>query len=28
LDEIMKTQKDLNKILHGKAFNSLGVRVD
>lgn len=28
LDEVMKTQKELNKILHGRAFNSLGVRVD
>lgn len=27
LDEIMKTQKDLNKIIHGKSFQSLGVRV-
>lgn len=27
LDEIMKTQKELNKIIHGKSFQSLGVRV-
>jgi uncharacterized tellurite resistance protein B-like protein len=27
LDEIMKTQKELNKIIHGKPFHSLGVRV-
>lgn len=27
LDEIMKTQKDLNKIIHGKSFHSIGVRV-
>lgn len=27
LDDIMKTQKDLNKIIHGRAFQSLGVRV-
>lgn len=27
LDEIMKTQKELNKIIHGKSFHSLGVRV-
>jgi uncharacterized tellurite resistance protein B-like protein len=28
LDEIMKTQKELNQIIHGKAFQSLGVRMD
>ncbi|MFZ5970400.1 MAG: TerB family tellurite resistance protein [Bacteroidota bacterium] len=28
LDEIMKTQKDLNKIIHGRSFHSLGVIVD
>jgi uncharacterized tellurite resistance protein B-like protein len=27
LDEIMKTQKELNQILHGRAFTSLGVRM-
>lgn len=27
LDEVMKTQKELNRILHGKSFQSLGVRV-
>ena len=27
LDEIMKTQKELNKLIHGKSFHSLGVRV-
>ncbi|MBI1770670.1 MAG: TerB family tellurite resistance protein [Bacteroidetes bacterium] len=27
LDEIMKTQKQLNKILHGKEFLSFGVKV-
>ena len=27
LDEIMKTQKALNKILHGKEFWSFGVKV-
>ena len=27
LDDIMKTQKELNKIIHGKSFHSLGVRV-
>lgn len=27
LDEVMKTQKELNKIIHGKSFQSLGVRV-
>jgi uncharacterized tellurite resistance protein B-like protein len=25
LDEIMKTQRELNKIIHGKEFNSFGV---
>ena len=28
LDEIMKTQKDLNKILHGKEFLSFGVNFE
>jgi uncharacterized tellurite resistance protein B-like protein len=28
LDDIMKTQKDLNKILHGKEFLSFGVKFD
>ncbi len=28
LDDIMKTQKDLNKIIHGRSFHSLGVIVD
>ena len=28
LDEIMKTQKDLNRVIHGKSFYSLGVKVD
>lgn len=27
LDDIMKTQKELNQIIHGKSFHSLGVRV-
>ncbi len=27
LDDIMRTQKDLNKILHGKEFHSLGVKM-
>jgi len=27
LDDVMKTQKELNKIIHGKSFQSLGVRV-
>jgi uncharacterized tellurite resistance protein B-like protein len=27
LDDVMKTQKELNQIIHGKAFQSLGVRV-
>ncbi len=27
LDDIMKVQKDLNKIIHGKEFHSLGVKV-
>ncbi len=27
LDDIMKTQKELNQIVHGKSFQSLGVRV-
>lgn len=27
LDEIMKTQKELNQILHGRSFSTLGVRV-
>jgi uncharacterized tellurite resistance protein B-like protein len=28
LDEIMKTQRELNKILHGKEFLSFGVKTD
>jgi hypothetical protein len=28
LDDIMKTQRELNKILHGKDFLSFGVRTD
>ncbi len=28
LDEIMKTQKELNKILHGKEFQSYGIKMD
>ncbi|MBS1681198.1 MAG: TerB family tellurite resistance protein [Bacteroidetes bacterium] len=28
LDQIMKTQKELNKILHGREFLSFGVKVD
>jgi uncharacterized tellurite resistance protein B-like protein len=28
LDEIMKTQRELNKILHGKEFLSFGVKMD
>ena len=27
LDDVMSVQKDLNKIIHGKAFHSLGVKV-
>ena len=27
LDEIMKIQRDLNMIIHGRAFSSLGVKV-
>jgi uncharacterized tellurite resistance protein B-like protein len=27
LDDIMSTQKELNKILHGKEFHSLGVKM-
>lgn len=27
LDEVMKTQKELNQIIHGKSYQSLGVRV-
>lgn len=27
LDDIMKTQKELNKIIHGREFQSLGVRI-
>lgn len=27
LDEIMKTQKELNMILHGRSFSTLGVKV-
>ena len=27
LDDIMQVQKDLNKIIHGKAFFSLGVKM-
>lgn len=28
LDDVMKTQRELNKILHGKDFWSFGVKVD
>ncbi len=28
LDDILKTQKELNKILHGKEFLSFGVKMD
>jgi hypothetical protein len=28
LDEILKTQKELNKILHGKEFLSFGVKME
>jgi uncharacterized tellurite resistance protein B-like protein len=28
LDEIMKTQRELNKILHGKEFLSVGVKME
>jgi len=28
LDEILKEQKELNKIIHGKSFLSFGVKVD
>ncbi len=28
LDEIMKTQKELNMLIHGKSFQSVGVRVN
>jgi uncharacterized tellurite resistance protein B-like protein len=28
LDDILKTQKELNKILHGKAFLAYGVKMD
>ena len=28
LDDIMKTQRELNKILHGKEFLSFGVKMD
>src|SRR5882762_3891068 len=28
LDDILKTQKDLNKILHGKEFLSFGVKME
>jgi Uncharacterized protein conserved in bacteria len=28
LDDVMKTQKELNKILHGKEFLSFGIRSD
>jgi uncharacterized tellurite resistance protein B-like protein len=28
LDDVMKTQKELNKILHGKEFLSFGVKMD
>jgi uncharacterized tellurite resistance protein B-like protein len=28
LDDVMKTQRELNKILHGKDFLSFGVKVD
>lgn len=27
LDDVMKTQKELNQIVHGKSYQSLGVRV-
>lgn len=27
LDEVMKVQKELNKVIHGKAYQSFGVRV-
>jgi uncharacterized tellurite resistance protein B-like protein len=27
LEEVMKTQKELNKVIHGKSFQSLGVLV-
>ncbi|NBW35883.1 MAG: hypothetical protein EBR30_12845 [Cytophagia bacterium] len=27
LEEVMKTQKELNRIIHGKSFQSLGVRM-
>ncbi|MEO7988437.1 MAG: TerB family tellurite resistance protein [Chryseolinea sp.] len=28
LDEIMKTQKELNVLIHGKSFQSIGIRVN
>ena len=28
LDDVMKEQKELNKIIHGKSFHSYGVKVD
>jgi uncharacterized tellurite resistance protein B-like protein len=28
LDEIMKMQKDLNLLIHGKSFQSIGIRVN
>ncbi|HPH47034.1 MAG TPA: hypothetical protein PLJ60_02720 [Chryseolinea sp.] len=28
LNEIMKTQKDLNLLIHGKSFQSIGIRVN
>jgi hypothetical protein len=27
LDEVMKTQRELNKLIHGKSFHSFGVKV-
>lgn len=27
LDDVMKTQKELNKLIHGKSFHSFGVKV-
>ena len=28
LDEIMKVQKDLNRIIHGREYHSMGVKMD
>jgi uncharacterized tellurite resistance protein B-like protein len=28
LDEIMKTQRELNRLIHGRPFQSLGVKMD